>query len=146
MVLSPIFRVLHHVCSANVRWSTSSGSWVSGFLVEVQLLVESPQQLHPLAPCWGHCGHWASWTTMIDVLLLFYGIDDQGDDDFEFACGWFFMQHLWWQWWSQWRQWWFEMIMTLTEAGARFLQNIYDDNDDLVSGDVGERYVPMAMI
>ena len=32
------------------------------------------------------------------------------------------------------------------EAGARFLQNIYDDNDDLVSGDVGERYVPMTMI
>ena len=39
-----------------------------------------------------------------------------------------------------------EMIMTMTEAGARFLQNIYDDNDDLVSGDVGERYVPMAMM
>ena len=39
-----------------------------------------------------------------------------------------------------------EMIMTLTEAGARFLQNIYDDNDDLVSGDVGERYVPMTMM
>ena len=60
---------------------------VSCFLVEVQLLVESPQKLHPLASCWGHCGHRASWTTMIDVLLLFYGIDDQGDDDFEFACG-----------------------------------------------------------
>ena len=39
-----------------------------------------------------------------------------------------------------------EMIMTLTEAGARFLQNIYDDNDDLVSGDVGERYVPMTLM
>ena len=39
-----------------------------------------------------------------------------------------------------------EMIMTLTEAGARFLQHICDDNDDLVSGDVGERYVPMTMM
>ena len=42
---------------------------VSGFLEEVQLLVESPQKLHPLASCWGHCGHRASWTIMILMIM-----------------------------------------------------------------------------
>ena len=81
MVLCPIFRVLHHVCSANVRWSTSSGSWVSGFLVEVQLLVESPQKLHPLASCWCHCGHWTSWAIMILMIMAKIMLSLIVDDD-----------------------------------------------------------------
>ena len=67
---------------------------VSGFLVEVQLLVKSPQKLHPLASCWGHCGHWTSWTIMILMIMakimLSLIVDDDADRD-RATCTWLYL-------------------------------------------------------
>ena len=84
MVLCPIFRLLHQVCSAslNLRWSTSRGSWVSGFWflrgssTSGWVSSEASSSGFLPGPLWSL------------NLLNNHDIDDHGEDNAEFDCGW----------------------------------------------------------